>query len=295
MTIGDLLIVMSYLALLYAPLRTIGGSVAVLQNSFASAERAFALLDENPDVPEPAVPRPLAKADGELRLENVSFAYEGSAPILRDVDLTIHAGMRVGIAGKTGAGKTTLVSLLMRFFDPTVGRVLLDGVDLKDYKLKDLRKQFSIVLQDTVLFSTSIRENIAYAKPEASEDEIVAAAKSARAHEFIADLPDGYETRVGDRGMRLSGGERQRIALARAFLRDAPILILDEPTSAVDVKTEASIMEALAELEHGRTTLMIAHRLSTLRDCDMLVQLDGGRVVAATTDSLGIGQVVGLN
>jgi ATP-binding cassette, subfamily B, bacterial len=294
MTIGDLLIVMAYLGLLYAPLRTIGGSAAVLQNSFASAERAFALLDESPDVPESPGALPLSAARGDLELVDVSFGYDPAQPILRGISLKIPAGTRVGIAGKTGAGKTTLISLLMRFFDATAGQILLDGVDVKRYRLKDLRRQYSIVLQDTVLFSTTIRENIAYAKPDATEAELVAAARSARAHDFIVTLPEGYDTRVGERGMRLSGGERQRIALARAFLRDAPILILDEPTSSVDVKTEASIMEAMAELKQGRTTLMIAHRLTTLSDCDMLIRLEEGRIVTVTTDSHSIGNVVNL-
>jgi ATP-binding cassette subfamily B protein len=184
--------------------------------------------------------------------------------------------------GTTGAGKTTLVSLLTRFYDPTAGQILLDGVDLRDYKLADLRNQFAIVLQEPVLFSTSIAENIAYGRPDAGDDEIVAAAKAANAHDFIVNLPQGYETQVGERGMRLSGGERQRISLARAFLKDAPILILDEPTSSVDVKTEAAIMEALERLMQGRTTIMIAHRLSTLAQCDARLEIEHGRLVTIT-------------
>jgi len=192
----------------------------------------------------------------------------------------------VGIAGETGAGKTTLVSLLTRFYDPTAGQILLDGVDLRDYKLADLRNQFAIVLQEPVLFSRSIAENIAYAHLGASEAEIIQAAKAANAHDFIVSLPDGYETQVGERGMRLSGGERQRIALARAFLKDAPLLIMDEPTSSVDMKTEAGIMEAMERLMHGRTSFMIAHRLSTLENCDLLLVLDDGRLVDVTLDVL---------
>src|SRR5207247_1341540 len=181
--------------------------------------------------------------------------------------------------GTTGAGKTTLVSLLARFYDPTAGEILLDDVDLRDYRLAGLRNQFAIVLQETVLFSTSIAENIAYARPNADMSEIVEAAKAANAHDFIVSLPSGYETKVGERGMRLSGGERQRIALARAFLTDAPVLILDEPTSSVDVKTEASILEALERLMHGRTVFMIAHRLSTLKNCDLILSIEHGRLV----------------
>jgi ATP-binding cassette subfamily B protein len=201
---------------------------------------------------------------------------------LHELSFEIAAGTRLGIVGTTGAGKTTLVSLLTRFYDPTAGQILLDGVDLRDYKLADLRNQFAIVLQEPVLFSTSIAENIAYGRPDAGDDEIVAAAKAANAHDFIVNLPQGYETQVGERGMRLSGGERQRISLARAFLKDAPILILDEPTSSVDVKTEAAIMEALERLMQGRTTIMIAHRLSTLAQCDARLEIEHGRLVTIT-------------
>jgi ATP-binding cassette subfamily B protein len=204
----------------------------------------------------------------------------------------VPAGTRVGICGKTGAGKTTLINLLMRFYDPTAGRILLDGVDLAQYRLKDLRSQFSLVLQDTVLFSTTIRENIAYARPDATDEEIYAAARSARADEFIEASSDGYGTLVGERGMRMSGGERQRIALARAFLRDAPVLVLDEPTSSVDVKTEASILEAMHELMGNRTTFMIAHRLTTLSGCDMLIRLDAGEVVPVTAGTVDFSRVV---
>jgi ATP-binding cassette subfamily B protein len=199
-------------------------------------------------------------------------------PVLRDVNIEIRAGTRLGIKGVTGAGKTTLVNLLSRFYDPDQGQVLLDGIDLRDYRLADLRRQFAIVLQDPVLFSTTLAENIAYARPDATRQEIVRAAEAAHAHEFVSQLPDGYETLVGERGMRLSGGERQRISLARAFLKDAPILILDEPTSSVDVKTEALIIEAMECLMRDRTTLMIAHRLTTLRHCNAIVEIADGRV-----------------
>jgi ATP-binding cassette subfamily B protein len=182
----------------------------------------------------------------------------------------------------TGAGKSTLVSLLTRFYDPTEGQILLDGIDLREYKLADLRNQFAVVLQDPVLFSATILENIAYARPDANEEEVIKAANAANAHEFIARLPEGYDTPAGERGMTLSGGERQRIALARAFLKDAPILILDEPTSSVDLETEAVIMEASERLMQGRTTFMIAHRLTTLTKCDVLLEIDHGRVSAVS-------------
>jgi ATP-binding cassette subfamily B protein len=198
---------------------------------------------------------------------------------LRNVSFEVDPGTRVGISGKTGAGNTTLMSLLTRFYDPTAGQVLLDGVDLRDYRIADLRNQFAIVLQEPVLFSTSIAENIAYARPGANEEEIIMAANAANAHEFIVGLPRGYESRVGERGMSLSGGERQRIALARAFLKDAPVLILDEPTSSVDMETEAAIMETMERLMCGRTTLLIAHRLGTLEGCDARLEIEDGRVV----------------
>jgi ATP-binding cassette subfamily B protein len=277
-TLGQLLVVLAYLAQLYHPLETISRQAAGLQSSLASAQRAFELLDAVPDVVEHPHARPLTRAQGGLDLDRVTFAYDGSRPVLHDVSLSIRPGMRVGIAGPTGAGKTTLLSLLMRFYEPASGRILLDGVDLREYRLRDLRDQFALVLQEPVLFSTTIAENIAYGRDDATREEIEGAARSAAAHGFITALPDGYDSVVGERGMTLSGGERQRIALARAFLKDAPILLLDEPTSSVDVETEAAIVDAMERLMAGRTTLMIAHRLSTLDVCDMRIQLDHGRL-----------------
>jgi ATP-binding cassette subfamily B protein len=277
--LGNLLVMMTYISQLFSPLKTLSNKGTSLQSHLASAERAFTLLDEAPDVVERPDARPLERASGAVAFRNVTFAYGKDPPVLRDISFEICSGARVGIVGTTGAGKTTLVSLLTRFFDPTAGEILLDGVDVRDYKLADLRNQFAIVLQDSVLFSTSIAENIAYARPEADMEEVVEATKAANAHEFIGNLPEGYQTKVGERGMRLSGGERQRIALARAFLKDAPILILDEPTSSVDVKTEASILEAMERLMHGRTAFMIAHRLSTLRNCDLILRIENGRLV----------------
>jgi ATP-binding cassette subfamily B protein len=279
LTLGELLMVMAYLAQLYKPLETISKKMTDMQSSLASAERAFALLDELPEVVERANPRPLARARGSVGFEDVSFSYDRDRLILRDVSFQIEPGTCVGISGKTGAGKTTLVSLLTRFYDPTEGRILLDGVDLRDYRLVDLRNQFAMVLQEPVLFSTTLAENIAYGRPSASEEEIIDAAKSANIHDFIVTLPDGYHTQAGERGMRLSGGERQRISLARAFLKDAPILILDEPTSSVDLKSEAAIMDAMERLIRGRTTFMIAHRLGTLEKCDVRLHIEEGRVV----------------
>jgi ATP-binding cassette subfamily B protein len=282
LTLGQLLLVVAYLAQLYGPLETISKKAADLQASLACAERAFALLDERPDVVERPGARPLARATGAVAFRDVCFAYPGGPRVLHDVSFAVELGARVGIAGATGAGKTTLMSLLNRLFDPDAGQVLLDGVDLRDYRLADLRTQFAVVLQDTVLFSTTVAENLAYARPGAGEEEIVAAAKAANAHDFITRLPQGYQTQVGERGMQLSGGERQRVSLARAFLKGAPVLIFDEPTSSVDLKTEADIMEALARLSRGRTTFLIAHRLSTLKVCDVRLRMEHGRLVEAT-------------
>src|SRR5438876_3738264 len=274
LTLGSFMLVWGYIAQLYGPLKTISKKAASLQTQLAGAERAFALLDESPDVVERANARPLARARGALVFRNVSFAYDHNRPVLQDISFDIEPGTSLGIAGTTGAGKTTLVNLLTRFYDPRAGQILLDGVDLRDYKLADLRNQFAIVLQEPVLFASSIAENIAYARPGARETDIIAAAKAANAHDFIARLPQGYETLVGERGLRLSGGERQRISLARAFLKAAPILILDEPTSSVDTKTEAAIVEAMGRLARARTTFLITHRLSTLAKCDVLLKIE---------------------
>ncbi len=282
LSLGEALLILAYVAQLYAPLKTISKKAADVQASLASAERAFGLLDEAPDVAERPGARALTRAAGAVTFRGVSFAYEQDNAILHDVTFDVAGGTRVGIAGATGAGKSTLVSLLMRLYDPTIGQVLLDGTDVRDYCVADLRNQFAVVLQDSVLFSASIAENVGYARPDASEDEIVAAAKAANAHEFILRLPDGYQTRVGERGLRLSGGERQRIGLARAFLKDAPILILDEPTSAVDVETEAVILQAMERLMRGRTSFLIAHRLNTLARCDVLLWMDNGRLIETT-------------
>jgi ATP-binding cassette subfamily B protein len=278
LTLGELLLVMTYLTQLYQPLKEIARKIGDMQASVAGAERVFALLDQSPDLVDKPDARPLVHADGDVAFVDIGFAYDGERPVLRDVSFRVPAGTSVGIAGSTGAGKTTLISLLTRFYDPTAGRILLDGVDLRDYRLADLRNQFAIVLQEPVLFSSSVGENIAYARPDASREEIVAAAAAANADGFISALPDGYDTQVGERGVRLSGGERQRIALARAFLKDAPMLVLDEPTSSVDVATESAIVDAMERLMAGRTAFMIAHRMTTLERCDVRFEVEGGRL-----------------
>jgi ATP-binding cassette subfamily B protein len=278
LTVGSLLVIMAYLTQIYEPLKTMSKKIADLQSGLASANRAFVLLDQVQEVVERPHSRPLSRAVGAVEFRNVSFAYPGGPEVLGDISFTVKPGMRVGIAGQTGAGKTTLMNLLMRFYDPCKGEILLDGFVLPEYKLSDLRKQFAMVLQEPVLFSATIRENIAYANPQATDEEISHSAKLANAHDFIMGLPEGYRTAVGERGVRLSGGERQRISLARAFLKDAPILILDEPTSAVDIKTETAIMEAMGRLVQGRTVFMIAHRLSTLEKSDLRIELAVGRI-----------------
>jgi ATP-binding cassette, subfamily B, bacterial len=279
LTVGSLLMIMAYVAQVYQPLQTLSTKATELQAWFASLDRAFMLLDQEPEISEQPGALALDRAGGEFEFRNVSFLYEGSQHGLHDLSFRVPSGSRVGIVGATGAGKTTLLNLLMRFYDPSKGAVLLDGTDIRKYRIADLRRQFAVVLQEPVLFAASVAENIAYGKPDASDEEIVAAAKSAASHKFISELPEGYDTQVGERGSRLSGGERQRISLARAFLRNSPILILDEPTSSVDIHTEAAIMEATDHLMAGRTTFMIAHRLNTLKSCDLILVLDQGRLV----------------
>ena len=282
LTLGELLLVLAYSAQLYDPLKTLSRKAGGIQSHLASAERAFALLDQQPNVDDPPEPLPPRPAKGALRFENVSFGYEKDRPVLRDLSLEIEPGTRLGIVGATGAGKTTFLNLLLRFYDPDQGRVLLDGHDLKQHCLANLRNQYALVLQDAVLFSGRVADNIAYARPWASDEEIEAAARAAHAHEFIMRLPQGYDTLVGERGMTLSGGERQRIAIARAFLKDAPILLLDEPTSAVDIQTEAGILDAMEDLMRGRTSIIITHRLSPLSACDTVLVLEQGQLVTTS-------------
>lgn len=282
LTLGSLLVVNYYVTQLYGPLRNVGQSILDIQMSLTGVERYRAVLDEKPDVPESPNAVPLARAKGNIRFANVSFEYTKDHPVLHDVSFDLPAGNRLGVVGPTGSGKTTLSTLLLRLFDPSTGVITLDDIDLKGYRLADLRNQYAVVHQETVLFSTSVAENIRFAMPNATLDEVIAAATAAKAHGFITNLPNGYDTLVGERGMKLSGGERQRISLARAFLKNAPILILDEPTSSLDIHTESAILDTIQELMQGRTTLMIAHRPSTLRDCNMILVLEDGRVSRMT-------------
>lgn len=264
---------------LYQPLQALTNKTGDLQVWLTSLERCFALLDHVPEIVENPGAIALVRAKGEFEFRSVSFQYAESGGGLTEISFRIPAGSRVGIVGTTGAGKTTLLNLIMRFYDPIQGQVLLDGMEIRDYRIADLRRQFAIVLQDPVLFDASLAENIAYGKQNATDEEIVKAAKAVCAHDFIANTAKGYETLAGERGCTLSGGERQRISLARAFLRNNPVLILDEPTSSVDMHTEAAILNATAVLMQGRTTFMIAHRLHTLRTCNLILVLEKGKLV----------------
>jgi ATP-binding cassette subfamily B protein len=288
LTLGSLVLVLNYLQKLYDPLKTLSRKAGTVQNHLASAERAFALLDQRPDVDDRPNAQPLERAAGALEFRSVSFRYGKGRPVLDDVSFTIEPGTRLGIVGATGAGKSTLLNLLTRFYDPSAGQVSLDGADIRDIRLTDLRNQYALVLQDAVLFSATIAENIAYARTDATREEIVAAARAACAHDFIESLPFAYDTRVGERGMTLSGGERQRIAIARAFLKDAPILLMDEPTSAVDIQTETDILAAMERLMLGRTCIIITHRLSPLSVCDSVLALEQGRLVDPNVRTEGL-------
>jgi ABC-type multidrug transport system fused ATPase/permease subunit len=283
LTVGQLLVVMSYIAATYKPLETISTTVGSMQEVLISLRVAFNLLDTPPEIRDAPDAIAIDRARGEVTFERVQFHYEGRVDTLKDVSFTASAGQVVAIVGPTGAGKTTLVSLIPRFYDRQDGRILLDGTDICQLTLKSLREQISIVLQEPLLFSGTIAENIRYGRLDATADEIVEAARAANAHDFVQRLPKKYDTELGERGVQLSGGERQRIAVARAFLRNAPILILDEPTSSIDSKTEAVILDALDRLMVGRTTFLIAHRLSTIRRADQILVVDQGRLVERGT------------
>jgi len=279
LTLGSLLVFSAYLLMLYQPLESLTYTTWAMEGATAGARRCFEVLDRQDDVNDSPNAIAIAKTDGALQFQSVSFDYTGDRPVLRNVDVRIAPNQIVALVGGTGAGKSTLLSLVPRFYDPISGVVSLDGRDLREITRKSLRAQVGMVLQDTLLFSTTIRENIAYGRPGASEDEIVDAARRAQADEFIRALPDGYDNLVGERGGHLSVGQRQRIGIARAFLKNAPILLLDEPTSALDPGTEAAIMDTIKELMRGRTTLIVTHRLATIHDVDHIVVLERGRVV----------------
>ena len=278
LSVGQVLVFTTYLASLYAPINSVSQTIGMVQGAAAGARRVLEILETTPDLPDGRRAVDAAALRGEVRFEHVDFGYVAGRPVLHDVDLTAEAGQVLAIVGPTGVGKSTLVSLVARFYDPVAGRVLLDGVDLREFRLRELRSRIAMVLQPAFVFPTSVRENIAYGRPFASEADITRAAHLAQLDGFLARLPEGLGTQIGEQGATVSDGERQRITIARAILRDAPILILDEPTSALDAETEALIIAALQELMRGRTTFVIAHRLSTIRHADRIVVLRDGTV-----------------
>lgn len=277
-SVQDLAGFLTGLALLFQPIKKLGGLHVLFQQTSVGVDRLFHLLQEQPSVREPGVPRPLAGFRSGLRFENLSFSY-GHQTVLSGIDLEIPRGTRLGVAGESGSGKSTLVNLIFRFYDPTSGCLRMDGLDLREVSTGDLRSQMALVSQEIVLFDQTVAENIACGKAQATREEIVAAAKAAHAHGFIEQLPQGYDTRVGERGVTLSGGQRQRIAIARAFVRNAPILVLDEATAALDSESESEVQAAIDGLAQNRTVICIAHRLSTLAGMDRVIVLAKGRVI----------------
>jgi ABC-type multidrug transport system fused ATPase/permease subunit len=283
MTAGALTVFLAYLTKFFKPVQDLATMTNTIAQTAVGVERVRAILEANDVIEERADAREPQPLKGEIRFENVAFAYNKDAPVLTNVNFEIKAGQMVGVVGPTGGGKSTIVSLIPRFYDPSSGKVSVDGVDIRDYKVHGLRNQIAYVLQETVLFRGTVADNIAYGRGSAARDEIVAAAKLANADEFIAKMPHGYDTMVGDRGDTLSGGQRQRIGIARALIRNNPILILDEPTAALDTESEQLVMEALERLMKGRTVITIAHRLSTIRNSDKIVVLKGGVVAEEGT------------
>ena len=279
LTTGELLVILSYVTSIYHPLETISTTIGSMQGKFMSLRVAFGILDRVPEIRNAPNAVVMERARGDVSFEQVDFNYQGRTETLRDISFEARADEIVAVVGPTGAGKTTLVSLIPRFYDVQSGRVSIDGMDVRQINLRSLREQISIVLQEPLLFSGTIADNIRYGRLNAEMDEIIAAAEAANAHEFITELPQKYDTKLGERGVRISLGERQRISVARAFLKNAPILILDEPTSSVDSRTEAVILDALDRLMKGRTTFMIAHRLSTIRHADMILVMQHGAIV----------------
>ena len=283
LTLGSLLVFSAYLLMLYQPLESLTYTAWAMEGATAGARRCFEVLDREDDVVDAPGAQEITETAGAIGFQNVSFGYATGQPVLHEIDLSIAPNQIVALVGGTGAGKSTLLSLVPRFYDPNQGSVTLDGRDLRDITKKSLRDKIAIVLQDTLLFSTTIRENIAYGRPNATDAEIREAAHRAQADEFISRMPVGYESPVGERGGHLSVGQRQRIGIARAFLKNAPILLLDEPTSALDPTTEAAIMETIKDLMHGRTTLIVTHRLATIHGVDRIVVLENGRIVEQGT------------
>jgi len=282
-SLGELIVMMTYIGSVYQPLEQLSMTVGTVHDQLVQFNASLDLLDTEPEVTEKPDAVEVGRVRGRITAQGVSFTYRGRKATLSDISFHARPGERVAIVGHTGAGKSTLMSLLIRFYDPHSGRIEMDGVDLRDLTLKSLRDQISVVLQEPLLFSGTIEDNIRYGKLEATKEEVVEAARAANADDFISGLPSGYGTPIGERGAQLSGGERQRICVARAFLKDAPILILDEPTSSIDSKTERVILDALDDLMEGRTSFMIAHRLSTVRHVDQILVMSEGRIVERGT------------
>jgi ATP-binding cassette, subfamily B, bacterial MsbA len=277
MTQGDLTSFLAAVVMMYTPVKRLTKVNNTIQRSLGAAERVFELMDEEPDIADLPAARELPRAAGRITFDRVDFAYE-KEPVLEEFSLDIQPGQVVALVGPSGGGKSTVIGLLNRFYDPQKGRILIDGQDLRGLTLDSLRESIALVDQETFLFHDTIRSNIRYGRPEADEDEVMAAARQAFADEFIRALPGGYENTIGDRGLRLSGGQRQRICIARAILRDAPVLLLDEATSALDTESEAMVQKALANLMKNRTTIVVAHRLSTVMHADKIVVLEEGRI-----------------
>jgi ATP-binding cassette subfamily B protein len=283
MSLGDVVAFIQYARQFTFPIIQTASIVNVLQSAVASAERVFELMDEPDEIADPVVPARLGQVMGAVAFEDVSFRYEPERPLIDDLTLHVRPGATIAIVGPTGAGKTTLVNLLMRFYEIDAGRIMLDGVDTRELTRDELRGEVGMVLQDTWLFHGTIRENIAYGRLDATEAQIVAAAEAAHADHFVRTLPDGYDTVIDDDATNVSAGEKQLLTIARAFLADPPILILDEATSSVDTRTEVLIQRAMARLMKGRTTFVIAHRLSTIRDADTILVLEAGQIVEQGT------------
>ncbi|WZP41610.1 ABC transporter ATP-binding protein/permease [Planococcus maritimus] len=284
LTLGTMVAFIAYIERLYNPLRRLVNSSTTLVQSLASMDRVFEMVDEEYDVTDKKGARELGRVDGKLEFHNVSFHYnDGGSEVLSNLNFTVRPGETVAFVGMSGGGKSTIVSLIPRFYDVTEGTIRMDGHDLKDVTTHSLRDQIGLVLQDSILFSESVKENILMGKPDASDAEVIAAAKAANAHEFISNLPEGYDTKVGERGVKLSGGQKQRIAISRVFLKDPAILILDEATSALDLESEALIQDSLERLAHDRTTLVVAHRLSTITHADQILVIDNGQLAEQGT------------
>jgi subfamily B ATP-binding cassette protein MsbA len=282
MTSAEFFSFITAMALVYSPVKKLINSYNILQRSMGAAERVFEVIDQIPEITDPADPVPIARASGEVRFDRVGFSYDDE-PVLQDISLSAAKGEIIALVGQSGGGKTTLVSLLTRFYDVRSGAILIDGIDVRQLRVQDLLRQIALVDQETILFNDTIANNIRYGNPHASDDSVQEAARAAYAHDFIEEMPEGYETNIGDRGVRLSGGQRQRLCIARAILKDAPILILDEATSALDTESEQMVQQALNNLMKNRTTFVIAHRLSTVLHADRIVVLEGGRIAESGT------------